>query len=189
MANSARIAIVPVGFAVLLVVLQEGRVILAPVTPAIIIGLMFGPVADRLEAFGVPSALSAGVVVLLLLAVIFGGVALFAVPLSEWVARAPAIWEKLQNEISALRRTDGVGGRVPRAIDLAIRQRLGHGGDSGGWRAGDWLGHAGAGHRGAGADLSRQPLFFHGHARPYPRLGAIALCQPADALAHGACVS
>ncbi len=101
--NAARIAVVLVGFAVLLVVLQEGRVILAPVTLAIIIGLMFGPVADRLEAIGVPPALSAGVVVLLLLTVIFGGVALFAVPLSEWVARAPTIWEKLQNEISALR--------------------------------------------------------------------------------------
>lgn len=101
--NAARIALVLVGFAVLLAVLQEGRVILAPVTLAIIIGLMFGPVADRLEAFGVPPALSAGVVVLLLLAVIFGGVALFAVPLSEWVARAPTIWDKLQTEISALR--------------------------------------------------------------------------------------
>ena len=101
--NTARIALVLIGFAVLLVVLQAGRVILAPVTLAIVIGLMFGPVADRLEGFAIPPALSAGVVVLLLLAVIFGGVALFAVPLSEWVARAPAIWEKLQSEISALR--------------------------------------------------------------------------------------
>ena len=101
--NAARIAMVLIGFAVLLVVLQAGRVILAPVTLAIVIGLMFGPVADRLEGFGIPPALSAGVVVLLLLAVIFGGVALFAVPLSDWVARAPAIWDKLQNEISALR--------------------------------------------------------------------------------------
>ena len=55
-----------------------------------------GPVADRLERFGVPPALSAGVVVLLLLGIIAGGIAVFALPLSEWVARGPLIWDKLQ---------------------------------------------------------------------------------------------
>jgi predicted PurR-regulated permease PerM len=61
--NGARIAMMAVGVVVLLFVLQAGQVFLAPVTLAIVIGLMFGPVADRLEAIGVPPALSAGVVV------------------------------------------------------------------------------------------------------------------------------
>ncbi len=101
--NVARLAVVFIGFAVLLNVLQAGQVFLAPVTLAIVIGLMFGPVADRVEAIGVPPALSAGVVVLLLLGVIAGFGLLFAVPLSEWVARAPLIWEKLQQQIANLR--------------------------------------------------------------------------------------
>jgi predicted PurR-regulated permease PerM len=101
--NAARLAMVGVGLAVLLAMLQAGQVFLAPVTLAIVVGLMFGPVADRVEALGVPPALSAGVVVLLLLAVIASFATLFAVPLSEWVARAPLIWEKLQAQLASLR--------------------------------------------------------------------------------------
>ena len=101
--NVARLAIVGIGFAVMLMVLQAGQVFLAPVTLAIVIGLMFGPVADKVESWGVPPALSAGVVVLLLLGVIAAFAALFAVPLSEWVARAPLIWSKLQEQLANLR--------------------------------------------------------------------------------------
>lgn len=101
--NAARLAVVGVGLAVLLVMLKEGQVFLAPVTLAIVIGLMFGPVADRVERLGIPPALSAGVVVLLLLAVIASFMILFAVPLSEWVARAPLIWEKLQAQLANLK--------------------------------------------------------------------------------------
>lgn len=101
-ANAARIAMVFVGFLALLFALQVGQVFLAPVTLAIVIGLMFGPVADRVERAGVPPALSAGIVVLMLVSVIVGGVMLFAVPLSEWVARAPVIWNKLQQQLASL---------------------------------------------------------------------------------------
>ncbi len=103
LSNLARLSIVGIGFAVLLTVLQAGQVFLAPVTLAVVIGLMFGPVADRVESFGVPPALSAAVVVLLLLSVIASFITLFAVPLSEWVARAPLIWEKLQTQLASLK--------------------------------------------------------------------------------------
>jgi predicted PurR-regulated permease PerM len=101
--NAARFAIVAVGVVVMLSVLQTGQVFLAPVTLAIVIGLMFGPVADRVEAFGVPPALSAAVVVLLLLGIIAAGITVFALPLSEWVARAPQIWDKLQGQLANLK--------------------------------------------------------------------------------------
>jgi len=101
-ANAARIAMVFVGFLALLFALQAGQVFLAPVTLAIVIGLMFGPVADRVERFGVPPALSAGIVVLMLIGVIAGGVLLFLGPLSEWVARGPMIWNKLQQQLATL---------------------------------------------------------------------------------------
>ena len=101
-ANAAHFAMMFVGFLALLVALKEGQVFLAPVTLAIVIGLMFGPVADRVERFGVPPALSAGIVVLMLIGVIAAGITLFAVPLSEWVARAPTIWAKLQQQLASL---------------------------------------------------------------------------------------
>lgn len=100
--NAARIALIFVGFLALLVALQVGEVFLAPVTLAIVIGLMFGPVADRVERFGVPPALSAGVVVLTFIGVIAAGVVLFAAPLSEWVAKGPLIWSKLQAQLDNL---------------------------------------------------------------------------------------
>lgn len=100
--NVARFAMVFVGFLALLVALHLGQMFLAPVTLAIVLGLMFGPVADRVERFGVPPALSAGIVVLMLIGVIAGGVTLFAVPLSDWVARAPQIWSKLQQQLATL---------------------------------------------------------------------------------------
>ena len=101
--NAARFGVIAIALAVALTALQMGKVFLAPVTLAVIVGLMFGPVADRVERFGVPPALSAGVVVLLLLSVIATFAILFAVPLSEWVARAPLIWEKLQSQLANLR--------------------------------------------------------------------------------------
>lgn len=100
--NAARMAVVFVGLLALLYTLQIGQVFLAPVTLAIVVGLMFGPVADRVERFGVPPALSAAVVVLMFIGFIAGGVTLFAVPLSDWVARAPMIWDKLQQQLANL---------------------------------------------------------------------------------------
>ncbi len=101
--NSSRTAIVFIGIFTLIVALHLGKVFLAPVTLAIVVGLMFGPVAARVERFGVPSGLSALIVVLLLLGMILTASALFSAPLSEWVARAPAMWVKFREQISALR--------------------------------------------------------------------------------------
>jgi predicted PurR-regulated permease PerM len=101
--NAGGVALVFLGFMMLVVALQVGQVFLAPIFLSIVIGLMFGPVADRVERFGVPPALSSAVVVLLLIAVILLGLALFAVPLSEWVAKGPMIWQKLQAELANFR--------------------------------------------------------------------------------------
>ncbi|WP_152664511.1 AI-2E family transporter [Devosia geojensis] len=101
LANAARLAVVAIGLVVALVALQAGQVFLAPVFLAIVTGLMFGPLADRLEAWGVVPALSAGIVVLTLIGLGLVAGALFSVPLAEWIGRAPAIWEKLQRELAS----------------------------------------------------------------------------------------
>ena len=70
-----------------------------PVSLAIDLGLMFGPVADRLERRGISPALSARRRLILILLIV-GEHPSFAVPLSEWVARAPLIWEKFRTELT-----------------------------------------------------------------------------------------
>ncbi len=99
MHNAVQMAIVLIGIVVGIVAIREAQVILAPVLSAILIGLVFGPIADAMENRGVPEGVSAGLVVLLFLMVIITGGALFYGPLSEWAERIPAIWTRLQSEI------------------------------------------------------------------------------------------
>lgn len=103
LANVSRLGLVIIASVVFIGALMYGRVILMPVALAIIVGLMFGPVADRLERRGIPPALSAAILVLGFILLIVAGIGLFAVPLSEWVARAPAIWEKFRAELVNLK--------------------------------------------------------------------------------------
>lgn len=99
MTNAAQMAIVLVGIVVAFVAVREAQVILAPVFLAILIGLVFGPIADMMEKRGVPEGLSAGIVVLLFVGVIITGGALFYGPLAQWAQRIPAIWDRLQAEV------------------------------------------------------------------------------------------
>ncbi|SON56160.1 Transport of quorum-sensing signal protein [Hartmannibacter diazotrophicus] len=85
-----------VGLVVVVIALSLAKMILAPIFLAIVFGLMLGPIADRLERFGVPTWLSALVVVLLLIGLVTVVATGFAVPLSEWVDRLPDAWTRLQ---------------------------------------------------------------------------------------------
>jgi predicted PurR-regulated permease PerM len=100
---SARLSLLLLGTLALVIALALGKVILAPIALAIVVGLMFGPVADGLERRGVPAALSAGVVVIAFLGLLTIAAAMFAQPLSYWIARGPVMWEKLQAQLANLR--------------------------------------------------------------------------------------
>lgn len=95
----SRISLILLGIFALVLALRAAHAILAPVALAIIIGLVFGPVAERLEARGIPAPISAAMVVLGLILLIATSIFLFAVPLSDWVARIPQIWAKAQDEL------------------------------------------------------------------------------------------
>jgi predicted PurR-regulated permease PerM len=98
--NASQLALVFLGAIVALVAINAGQFILAPVFLAIIIGLMCGPLCDWMERRKVPPPISAAVVVVVLIVVIAGAAAAFSAPLSVWVGKAPAIWEKLKSEIA-----------------------------------------------------------------------------------------
>jgi predicted PurR-regulated permease PerM len=99
--TTSQLAMILAGAVALAVALSLGKFILAPISLAIVIGLMFGPVADAMERRGMPSALSAGVVVLGFLALIGAAGMLFAAPISEWIARGPVLWQKLQQQLAS----------------------------------------------------------------------------------------
>lgn len=103
LANAARLATIFVAAVVLVAALMYGRALLLPVSLAIIVGLMFGPVADNFEKRGIPPAISGAIIVVILIVLIGASILSFAVPLSEWVARAPLIWEKFRQGVTDLK--------------------------------------------------------------------------------------
>lgn len=101
---AARVAVVAIAVVAAVWLLREAKVILAPVTLGVVLGLMFVPIVARIERVGVPPALAALVAVVMLLATLTAGAWLFAAPVSEWVSRVPAIWESLRAELANLQR-------------------------------------------------------------------------------------
>ena len=101
--RGAMIALLLIGLLGFVFMLVAGEFILAPLSLAIVIGLMLGPIATGLEKRGLPSSLSAAIVCLLFMAL----VALFAAaligPLSYWTGELPRIWQKLQIQLAQLR--------------------------------------------------------------------------------------
>lgn len=98
--NAAQLSLVLLGIMAVLVALHFGQVVLAPVFLAITVGLMFGPVADALENRGVPTGVSAAVVVLLFLGLIAGSAILFLAPVSDLASRIPVIWAAFEAELA-----------------------------------------------------------------------------------------
>jgi predicted PurR-regulated permease PerM len=105
MVHASRIASILLGVVALVVVLHLGRTILAPITLAVVIGLMFGPLADRFERKGVKPAFSSAIVVLLFLASMVALALAFSLPLTEWAQKIPQIWAKLRHVAESWRDT------------------------------------------------------------------------------------
>jgi len=94
----SRISIIVIGLVVAFAGLDHAQPLLAPISLAIITGLMASPVAAALERV-MPPFLSAAIVVLLFLALIASALILFSMPLSIWMDRLPEIWRELQRHM------------------------------------------------------------------------------------------
>ena len=99
-AIGSRISMMILAAIAIVIALDYGEVILAPIFLGICIGLMFSPLAGRIEKYGVPTWLSALVIVLtfmLVIALISMGL---SVPLAAWIDRAPEIWKSLRLQVA-----------------------------------------------------------------------------------------
>lgn len=101
--RSAQVAIIIVGFATTIFMLHAGEYILAPASLGIVLGLMLGPLATRLERRGLRPGISASLVVILFIAAICLVAAAVAAPLSFWLSRLPQLWSNLQLQLSELK--------------------------------------------------------------------------------------
>lgn len=99
-AMGARISQIVLACIAIVVALDYGEVILAPIFLGVCIGLMFSPLAGRIERYGVPTWLSALAIVLAFLVLIVAIGTALSVPLAAWVERAPAIWESLRLQVA-----------------------------------------------------------------------------------------
>ncbi|PWK64945.1 AI-2E family transporter [Aminobacter sp. AP02] len=101
--RGSQVAMIFVGIIATVFALHAGEFILTPIGLGIVIGLMLGPIATRLERFNVPSALSAAIVVLLFILSVCLFAMLVASPLSFWLQRLPQIWAQLATQLSDLK--------------------------------------------------------------------------------------
>ncbi len=120
LSNTSQLAVLMMGIVAFAVAMSLGKFILAPISIAIVIGLMFGPVADMMERRGVPSSISAGVVVLVFLGLIGLAGMLFAAPISEWVARWPMLWQRLQEQIAHFQQPFEALGAIQEQLKTAL---------------------------------------------------------------------
>ena len=100
--QGAQASMILVGIIAFVFALQAGEYILSPIALGIVIGLMLGPVALRLEQRGLPPGLSAFIVVALFIGILVAFALVIAAPLSVWSGRIPQIWEQLQGQLSQL---------------------------------------------------------------------------------------
>ncbi|WP_394690592.1 AI-2E family transporter [Hoeflea sp.] len=117
----SRIALIIVGGIAAFAALDYAQPLLAPISLAVITGLMASPVATALERF-IPASLAAAIVVLLFLGLIASTITLFSLPLSIWTERLPEIWAELQRHMLDWRTVfDTLGG-----VQEQIRSIAGH---------------------------------------------------------------
>jgi predicted PurR-regulated permease PerM len=101
--------------------LDLARVLLLPITAALVIGTMLGPIAERASARRIPQWLTALVLVLLIIGAMYALIMLLAAPASEWVSKAPEIGARLKDKLWLL--------NYPLELLRNLRDTLNPGGD------------------------------------------------------------
>src|SRR5665647_2517694 len=101
--------------------LDLARALLLPVTAAFVIGTMLGPISARAATHRIPQWLTALVLILLLITAMNALVVLLAVPVSDWVSKAPEIIARLKDKLSLL--------DYPLQMLRNLRDRINPGGD------------------------------------------------------------
>jgi predicted PurR-regulated permease PerM len=101
---AAQAATIGIFVILLIAVVYFGRPILLPATTAVVIGLMLGPLSSRADRAGVPVLLSAIVLWLLVIGVLYALLVVLSTPIVEWVGKAPQIGASIRDKLHVLDR-------------------------------------------------------------------------------------
>jgi len=93
------------------------RALLLPVFLALFLSILFGPVVQRLRRWGIPEAVGAALVVLVIVSGCGAGVYYLAAPLQSWIERGPYIPYQTREKIETLRK--GAEAATKRVEELA----------------------------------------------------------------------
>jgi predicted PurR-regulated permease PerM len=85
-------------------VLVLARELFIPVVSAMVIGSMIGPLAEKLQARGIPTPVTAILLVLVLLAALYGLFLALAGPVTNWISRGPELQSLLQDRLQIIQR-------------------------------------------------------------------------------------
>jgi len=89
----------------LLLLLKQASALLVPVTAALVLTFVFGPVVRRLRGWGLPETVGAGLVVAALLAVVGLAASTLVEPATDWWNRAPSTLAQVMSRVDRLRLT------------------------------------------------------------------------------------
>lgn len=78
------------------------KAVAMPVLAGVIVGLVLGPLVDWLVRYGAPQHAASALVVLLFIGLLFGAVAILAVPVAGWTDQAPAMMAALQAKLAGV---------------------------------------------------------------------------------------
>jgi len=112
-----RFAVIGIFVILLGAALMVTRDITAPVVAALIVGSILGPIVEQLARWKVPPFAGAILILLVLIAGLYGLGIAFSSQLSTWAQRTPEISSTLQERFQALREPLGVLHRVEQMVN------------------------------------------------------------------------
>ena len=101
---SAQFAVLGIFLILLVAALSLARPVLLPVAAAFVVTMMLGPLSARADRQGVPKALTALVLWLLVAGVFYGLIMLLSSPVEAWIGKAPEIGRSIQDKLHVLDR-------------------------------------------------------------------------------------
>lgn len=102
--GAAQVATIGIFVILLIAALYLARPIALPVVAAFVIAMLLSPLSERADSYRIPTALTAIVLWLAVVAVLYGVITLVSSPVVDWINKAPDIGRTIQEKLHLLDR-------------------------------------------------------------------------------------